>query len=261
MSFAFLPLYSGDYLRDTRALTPMRHGIYLLLLMQCWDQKGPLPLDEQDCAGIANCRSADEIDALRYILAKFFVRMEDGFYNIRMQKEIERAAVISLARSGAGRKGYEARAKQLLSNSQASASTPTPTLTPTPKPPSRQEVPTAPVGKADASGYQVPNCPYQAMLDAYHAACPSMPKLKILTAARTKHAQARWKQVCAQDKIDADKCLDWFRWFFAKAESSDFLTGRIGNSKGHTWRADFDWLMNADNFAKVIEGRYHGETA
>ena len=53
-----------------------------------------------------------------------------------MQKEIERAENISGARSEAGKKGYEARAKaiakQLLSKSQASASTPTPTLTPIP---------------------------------------------------------------------------------------------------------------------------------
>lgn len=134
MSFAFLPLYTGDYLRDTRHLTPMRHGIYVLLLMHCWDQKGPLPLDEQECAGIANCRSADEIEALRYIVNKFFIRMDDGHYNARMQAEVERSEVISDARSKAGKKGYQAKAKQLLSKSQASATTPTPTPKPSPPP-------------------------------------------------------------------------------------------------------------------------------
>jgi len=111
-----MPIYTGDYLRDTRHLTPQKHGVYLLLLMHCWDQKGPLPLDEQECAGIANCRSSDEIEAIRYILGKYFVRMDDGWYNTRMQHEIERSEVISMARSSAGRKGYEAKAKQLLSS-------------------------------------------------------------------------------------------------------------------------------------------------
>lgn len=134
MSFAFMPIYTGDYLRDTRHLTPAKHGIYFLLLMHCWDQKGPLPLDEQECAGIANCRSADEVESLRYILTKFFIRMDDGFYNRRMQTEIERAENISHARSDAGRKGYQAKAKQLLSKCLASASTPTPTPTTTPTP-------------------------------------------------------------------------------------------------------------------------------
>lgn len=97
-----MPLYTGDYLRDTRHLTPMRHGVYLLLLMHCWDSKGPAPLDEQECGGIANCRSADEIDALRYVLERYFVRMNDGWYSARMQKEIERSEVISAKRAVAG---------------------------------------------------------------------------------------------------------------------------------------------------------------
>lgn len=138
-----MPLWTGDYLRDTRHLTPQKHGIYLLLLMFCWDQKGPVPLDEQEAAGIANCRSADEIEALRYILARYFVRMEDGFYNKRMQLEVERSEALSRARAEAGRKGYESKrqselrdgqaiAKQLPGNCQASASIPNPNPIPTP---------------------------------------------------------------------------------------------------------------------------------
>lgn len=143
MSFAFLPLFTGDYLKDTRHLTPQKHGIYLLMLMHCWDTKGPLPLDEQEIAAVANCRSADEIDGLRYVLAKYWVRCEDGWYNERCQEEIERAAAISDKRSKAGRKGYQAMSKvlkrmvnqandeQVPGKSSASASTLTLTLTPT----------------------------------------------------------------------------------------------------------------------------------
>lgn len=149
MSFAFMPLYTGDYIRDTRHLTPAKHGILLLLLMHCWDQQGPLPLDEQEIAGIANCRSADEVEAMRYVLARFFVKLDDGYYNKRMSAELERADALSRARSNAGRKGYEgkrlsqikeesgncqASAKQLPDKCQAIASTPTLTPTPTPTP-------------------------------------------------------------------------------------------------------------------------------
>lgn len=134
MSFAYLAIYTGDYLRDTRHLSPLKHGVYLLLLMHCWDQRGPLPLDEQECAGIANCRSTDEIDALRYIIERYFIRMEDGHYNARIQKEIERAINISNSRSDAGKRGYQAKAKQLLSKRYASVSTPPPPLTPPPSP-------------------------------------------------------------------------------------------------------------------------------
>jgi uncharacterized protein YdaU (DUF1376 family) len=152
VSFAFLPLYTGDYLRDTRHLSPLKHGIYVLLLMHCWDQRGPVPIDEQEAAGVANCRSQDEIEALRYVLSRFFTRMDDGFYNHRMQKEIERSQSISHARSEAGRRGYEARAKQLPSKSQAIAKQvhlpppPPPSPPPSPQPRERQRhaSPTAP---------------------------------------------------------------------------------------------------------------------
>lgn len=151
MSFAYLALYTGDYLRDTRHLSPLKHGVYLLLLMHCWDQKGPLPLDEQERGGIANCRSSDEIEALRYVTERFFIRMDDGWYNRRIQKEIEKAENISDARSKAGKLGYEARAKQLPSKSYALVSTPTPTPITTPSPTTIPTQETTLSGKPDVA--------------------------------------------------------------------------------------------------------------
>ena len=122
MSFAYMNWYTGDYLRDTRHLTPLKHGCYMLLLMHCWDSRGPVPLDEQECAGIANCRSSDEIDSMRYVIDRYFVRMEDGFYNTRMQREIEKAQALSAKRSHAGFVGYKAVSKSLKKKDiQASA--------------------------------------------------------------------------------------------------------------------------------------------
>lgn len=109
MSFAYMPIYTGDYLRDTRHLTPLKHGIYYLALMHCWDSKGPMPIDEQECAGICNCRSADEVEALRYIIDRYFIRMDDGHYNKRMADEVVRFEQIAKARSGGGLRGAEVR--------------------------------------------------------------------------------------------------------------------------------------------------------
>jgi len=113
MSFAYLPLYTGDYIRDTQHLSCSEHGIYLKMLIHCWDQKGPVPLDERRLMGIVNARSTDEIEAMRRVLHEYFVRMDDGWYNRRMQREIERCENISSSRSDAGKKGYQAKAKQM----------------------------------------------------------------------------------------------------------------------------------------------------
>ena len=106
MSFAYLPLYTGDYLRDTRACSMSEHGAFLMLLMNSWDTRQPIPLDEREAAGICNARSGDELEAMRRVLNRYFVRCDDGWYNKRLQSEIERAENISHSRSVAGRKGY-----------------------------------------------------------------------------------------------------------------------------------------------------------
>ncbi len=135
MSFAYMPLYTGDYVRDTQHLSCSEHGIYLKLLMHCWDQKGPVPLDERKLCGIVNARSGDEIEALRRVLGEYFVRMADGWYNPRMMRQVQAVEALSNNRAVAGRLGGLARAakasKQVLSKCQASAKqepvTPTPT--------------------------------------------------------------------------------------------------------------------------------------
>ena len=157
MSFAYLPLYTGDYIRDTQHLSCTEHGIYIKLLIHCWDQKGPAPADERRLMGIVNARSTDEIEAMRRVLLEYFVRMDDGWYNQRMQREIERCENISTKREDAGRRGAnermrrfraaQASAELLPSNCQASDKQVT--LSPSPSP--STETSKALSGKPDES--------------------------------------------------------------------------------------------------------------
>lgn len=113
----------------------LQHGAYRQLLDHCWDQRGPVPLDLEKCYRICGAVSKEEQDAVRSIISEFFIQMQDGHYNRRMQKEVERANAISNERSKAGRNGGLAKAKQLPSKSQAKAKqlplTPTTTITTT----------------------------------------------------------------------------------------------------------------------------------
>jgi hypothetical protein len=121
----------------------------------------------------------------------------------------------------------------------------------------RNIVPAGLVVRDDA--YRPPDCPFADLKAAYHDICQSLPRMRIDTNMRLKHCRARWIQVCVAEKWDRDAGLEWFRWFFAEVEKSDFLTGRRGN-KDRPWTADFQWLMTAGNFAKVVEGKYAKET-
>lgn len=53
--------------------------------------------------------------------------------------------------------------------------------------------------------------------------------------------------------------VDAFKTVLDKVEASDFLTGRSGRSEGHAnWRCDLGWIVKAENFTKIVEGRYSG---
>lgn len=262
MSFAYLPLYTGDYLRDTRHLTPLRHGIYLLALMHCWDSKGPMPLDEQECSGVCNCRSADEIDALRYILNRYFIRMEDGHYNARMQREVERSEAISGVRSDAGKKGYQAKAKQLLGKSLASVKheplspSPSPSLTPSPSPETTNNLKVA-------STQARLDCPHLEILELWAEILPSLPRHdpEQWRGVRSDHLRARWRETATLKKWpDASAGLTYFRKLFTYVGQSEFLTGKSKSRDGNRpFVIELEWLVKPINWAKVIEGKYHAE--
>lgn len=268
MSFAFLPLFTGDYLRDTRSLSPLKHGVYLLLLIYCWDTKGPVPLEEQDAAAITNCRSADEIDALRYVLGKYFTRCEDGFYNERMQNEIATSQFISKKRSEAGKMGAEARVKhrkikelkQVLSKSQASAKqlpvtptlTITPTLTPTTTltllPDSVDTSPTQSVG---------PHCPVKKIVELWNSTVGAAggQKAMNLSKARTELIVRRWREVAPASTAEG---LTWFEQLFRdRIAASKFCTGRQPGKDGRVYRIGIDTAMRSElQLDQIAEGKY-----
>ena len=67
--------------------------------------------------------------------------------------------------------------------------------------------------------------------------------MKVVSDKRKDKMRATYRKVG-----DINKFIDVFR----KAESSDFLSGRNGKWGG----CNFDWLINYNNFIKVIEGTY-----
>lgn len=109
MSFAFLPLYTGDYQRDTLHLSMLEHGAYMKLLVYCWDQKGPAPHDERKLMGICNARSKEEITAMQSVLSEFFTRMEDGWYNKRLMQELAKSEQQAAKAHDRGMRSAEAR--------------------------------------------------------------------------------------------------------------------------------------------------------
>jgi uncharacterized protein YdaU (DUF1376 family) len=84
-----MPLYVGDYLRDTRDLSTLQHGAYLLLIMHYW-QHAALPTDDARLAAIAGLTVAQWRRIREPVQAKF----SEGWKHKRIEAElfkIERA--------------------------------------------------------------------------------------------------------------------------------------------------------------------------
>ena len=100
MSRAWMPMYWGDYFADTRHLTTLQHGAYLLLIGHYW-QHGGLPEDTDQLAKICGLNGRQWASNCQ-ALAKLFLPQ---WRHKRIDIELKKANEISLKRSVYGRKG------------------------------------------------------------------------------------------------------------------------------------------------------------
>ena len=78
--------------------------------------------------------------------------------------------------------------------------------------------------------------------DIYNEICVSFPRLTVLSDRRKKAIRARLNTYSVEQ----------IKEVFIKAEASDFLKGK----NNRNWQANFDWLINDTNMAKVLDGNY-----
>lgn len=82
---AWMPLWIGDYRRDTSRLTLAEHGAYLLLLMDSWTN-GPPADDDAELCRILGCQPA-EWRKIRQKIARFFTISGGVWHHKRVASE------------------------------------------------------------------------------------------------------------------------------------------------------------------------------
>lgn len=99
------------------------------------------------------------------------------------------------------------------------------------------------------------HCPHQQIIDLYHELLPSARQVKVWTPSRQQALRSRWRENPNRQK------LDWWRRFFSYVGQSDFLMGRVSSPGRKPFEVSLEWLIKADNMAKVIEGAYENTEA
>lgn len=255
----------GDYAAATRHLSLLEHGVYAVLLDVYYAAEKPLPADLSSVQRLCGAQKKSERDAVASVLKEFFVLVDDGWHQIRCDKEInhkqEKGQVNQVLGALGGRPKLitdsvipeNPNGLRLVSASETESN-------PSHKPiASNQDIDTA-LGKPTA----IPDCPHLVLIDMYGKHLPELPQPRpeLWAGKNAENMRARWKWVLTARKRNKDRyaeteeqALDFFTRFFAYVAGSEFLSGRNGKWGG----CDLGWLMKADNFAKVVQGNYQNK--
>ena len=107
---SFMPLWIGDYMKDTMMLTTVQHGAYILLLCAYWSRGGALPDDDDALAAITRMSQCDWLATRKILGTKPFFRVENGYWHQkRADEELQKAQEKYEARKSAGEKGNRKR--------------------------------------------------------------------------------------------------------------------------------------------------------
>lgn len=269
----------GDFAIETRGLTYELIGIYISLLDWYASTQKPITSDWLDVA----YQGENKSKAIA-LLKAFFVKRDEGYVHLAIEKQIIAFEEMSRKRSEAGKKGgrrkkalpsaaTECEETALASNSLANAF-----LTNNHKPLTNNQVVSSTPNVNDevidgGVAEQDPDvkeglfndeppfptqrkavavCPYEKIKALYAEILPELPQPVMLSAARKTAMKARWQDVFNEEGIKTEaEGIECFRNFFALVRQSKFLMGRTSK-----WKATLDWLMKQENFLKVCEQKY-----
>lgn len=251
----WFPFYSSDFIGATVGLSCLERSLYALMI-PLYYEVGPFPPENIRTYRIIGCESDEQKRAVDFLLGKFFVLREDGWYQERAEKEKAKSAQVSERARQKVNKRWEAAKNDtaVLLQNCSSNTTVIPSTTTTTTTTTEGQTLLSETSVSD----RYPACPIQALITLYHETLPACPRVRVKNAAREANLRARWKQIFMEGHADtAEEALVVFGDYFKRVGKSKFLTGQGTAVNGRKpFIADLTWLVNAANFAKVVERGY-----
>jgi uncharacterized protein YdaU (DUF1376 family) len=266
----YYPFHVGDYASHTGHLDPMEDLAYRRLLDAYYLRESQLPTDIEQAARLIRLRhNVKEVSA---VLKEFFRLTDTGWSHARCDEEIakmqdKQAKARASAQASVNARKAKAQpvlnggltdVQQTLSERSTDVQLPTPTPTPTPI----KEYICPPEGEPEGEISSFPACNHQAVISLYHQHLPTLRKVEVWNSARQGYLRQRWREVA--DDIGQSRpatpeaILEWWAGFFQHINKSKFLTGKVNSKDGRAFLADLEWIIKPSNFAKIVEGKYHG---
>jgi uncharacterized protein YdaU (DUF1376 family) len=244
---------------------------YRRMLDAYYLREGQLPTDVSEVSRLIRLR--DQAAIVRDVLNEFFQQTPEGWRHIRCDEEIakmqdKQAKARSSAQASVNARRAKANptltegltdAQQTFNERSTDVQLPTPTPTPTPTP--NEEYICPPDGEPEAKD-GLPVCQHKAVMDLYHQHLPTLRRVEVWNETRKGYLRQRWREVAidiGQSRpATQEAVLEWWAGFFQHINKSKFLTGKVNSKDGRAFVADLEWIIKPSNFAKIIEGKYHG---
>ncbi len=128
-------------------------------------------------------------------------------------------------------------------------------------------IPDSPLLDSDAGASVVasnllPTCPHKEIVAIYRETLPTLSQPRMWEGSRQTNLVTRWRWVLDDLKKkgkphDREAGIAFFRRMFEYVAKCDLLMGR--NERG--WTCSLPWIVEAKNFAKIIEGNYESREA
>lgn len=235
----------GDYAKKAGRLTMMQHGAYTLLIDACYDREQfPTMSEAIDWAWAS---SSAEVEAVEFVLRKFFT-LEDGRYvQARIQQELHdyRTKAETNARIAAER---EAKRKDALANRERTVNEPSPNhkpITNNQEPIEDQTPLSPPAADDDQAAKQIK---FTTVSEIYNRVCGDvLPRCEALNPKRKTNI----RNLCALKIRGTHPFRDAEFWegYFNDCLTNPHWIGQ--NDRG--WRADLEFLTRTEIALKVLE--------
>jgi uncharacterized protein YdaU (DUF1376 family) len=245
----------GDYAKKAGRLTMLQHGAYTLLIDSCYDRE-LFPTLEQALEWTWASTEA-EVEAVKFVLSRFFTLDKDGCYVqdrilaelLHYQKNADINKRIADEREA---KRRESRTNRVQVVDEA---------TPNQEPLTTNHKPIYKDTKVSLSAEGLPTCPHQDILLLYKKHLPHLTQPRVWEGNRQVILKSRWIQAAKPSNYSPEGYktkedgLKWWDSFFGYIANDSSLANGF-KTKDRTWLPDLEWITNATNFAKIIDGKY-----
>lgn len=245
----------ADYRKDTTHLSMLEHGIYRTLIDWYYLDEKPIPLDVEMVARRMRLSTEDDLKSLKLVLFDFFEKTDKGHKHSRINVEILGYHELAIKNAANGKLGGRPLKTQTVTSGNPNESD---------RKGNHQPINQEPIIEdaiASLSGTTFPPCPHKELIDLYSKHLPHLPKPRIWEGTRKACMRQRWCQAGKPSTFSKngysslESGLVWWDSFFSYI-ANDTKLSRGYESNGRVWTPDLPWIVNSNNFAKIIDGKY-----